>query len=291
MNINTLYNIITIENFNHPVEILVINENADISISNLLALGQFGNVTIVVDEPMASSNLIAKIGGGIKKNFNVVLSRKLPIRNYDILISNTLTEIIKLIINKIPIKYIGFFIDTDLNLLGNKYIKIDTNFYQLRNSISESQHINSSLIKEIKIQKNDLINYDTIIKDVGSTYRDYNKYNLDYLNPVIPGMTSIIMILNKTANPTDKWNTVLMSMKEQNIENIEFIVIDNGFSCINPRNKENVITMKYTEAKPEDFCIRRAKELSSGEYIMIMNQDSDEFDIILAIHTGKYETR
>ena len=110
------------------------------------------------------------------------------------------------------------------------------------------------------------------------------KYGINYINEVVPGMTSIIMIVSENNN---KFAETLRAIRAQNVGSIEYIIIDNAAGFRN-NVKPNI---RYGEKMSEDICIEHAKELCSGEYMFILNQDSDEINVLEEIEKGKYETR
>ena len=80
---------------------------------------------------------------------------------------------------------------------------------------------------------------------------------------------------------------VLRNIRSQNLPLIEYIIIDNAAGFRN-NVKPNI---RYGERMPIDFCEYHAKELSTGEYIIILNEASPSFDVMEIISQGKFETR
>ena len=106
MDIN--FNILdTIKNFepNHMLNILILNENLTINVQDLISLNNYdyGNITVVVSTPLQSSQLIGKVNG---LNIKVVLSRRIPIISYDLIISNSPTDLLYLLLSNLTVKYL-----------------------------------------------------------------------------------------------------------------------------------------------------------------------------------------
>ena len=91
MNIEVLEKIKVIEH-DHTLKILVINHNADILVSDLIQLKNLGEITIATSTPLMVSQLLGKLSG---LKYNIVLTTRIPIKNYDMIISNEFTDLIK----------------------------------------------------------------------------------------------------------------------------------------------------------------------------------------------------
>ena len=91
MNIEVLEKIKVIEH-DHTLKILVINHNADILVSDLIQLKDLGEITIATSTPLMVSQLLGKLSG---LKYNIVLTTRIPIKNYDMIISNEFTDLIK----------------------------------------------------------------------------------------------------------------------------------------------------------------------------------------------------
>jgi hypothetical protein len=294
MNIEVLERLKLIEH-DHTLNILVINHNADIRIEDLIQLKNFGNITIATSTPLMVSQLLGKLSG---LKYNIVLTTRIPIRNYDIIISNEFTDLIKLIISNLKIKYLCF-----LNFVRNfnltNYYEFEENCYKLTSLKSQTEvevttpEQDSEIIEE---NENDIIsddeetinnqqgNYEIFVKDIASTPIKYDKYRINYLYPVVPGKISIIMIVSALTN---NFAEVLRNIRSQNLPLIEYIIIDNAASFRN-NVKPNI---RYGERMPLEFCEYHAKELSTGEYMIILNEESPEIDVMNEIIQGKFETR
>lgn len=312
INLQVLNNI-KLSETDHELNILVINENLNISIEDQLALKSFGKITIAVNTPIEASCLISKFSG---LNYSIVLTRRIPIRNYDILISNCFSEITRVIVKNLRIKYLCFtnFV-RNFNLIN--YYEFEENSYKLAveqmpykpvphpphppippHSPSQREipttppgpppinpmNEDDDPTNDVTVGENDESNYNAIIKDLSSTEVTYDKYKLNYLHPVVPGKISIIMVVSQQNN---NFAEVLRDLRAQDLPSIEFIIIDNASNYRN-NVKPNI---RYGEKMPDDYCMYHAKELTTGEYIIALNQDSETFDIMTAINQGKYETR
>ena len=301
MNIEVLEKIKVIEH-DHTLKILVINHNADILVSDLIQLKNLGEITIATSTPLMVSQLLGKLSG---LKYNIVLTTRIPIKNYDMIISNEFTDLIKHITSSLKIKYLCF-LNSIRNFNLSNYYMFEENFYKLTSTSLESE-IKISNIEETSSDKekddiqqdvnnNEIIsddketienvqgNYEVFIKDLASTPLKYDKYRINYLYPVVPGKISIVMIVSALNN---NFADVLRNIRSQNLPLIEYIIIDNAAGFRN-NVKPNI---RYGERMPIDFCEYHAKELSTGEYIIILNEVSPSFDVMEIISQGKFETR
>ena len=300
MNIEVLEKIKVIEH-DHTLKILVINHNADILVSDLIQLKNLGEITIATSTPLMVSQLLGKLSG---LKYNIVLTTRIPIKNYDMIISNEFTDLIKHITSSLKIKYLCF-LNSVKNFNLSNYYMFEENFYKLTSTSLESE-IKISNIEETSndgekddiqdVNNNEIIsddketienvqgNYEVFIKDLASTPLKYDKYRINYLYPVVPGKISIVMIVSALNN---NFADVLRNIRSQNLPLIEYIIIDNAAGFRN-NVKPNI---RYGERMPIDFCEYHAKELSTGEYIIILNEASPSFDVMEIISQGKFETR
>ena len=300
MNIEVLEKIKVIEH-DHTLKILVINHNADILVSDLIQLKNLGEITIATSTPLMVSQLLGKLSG---LKYNIVLTTRIPIKNYDMIISNEFTDLIKHITSSLKIKYLCF-LNSIRNFNLSNYYMFEENFYKLTSTSLESE-IKISNIEETSndgekddiqdVNNNEIIsddketienvqgNYEVFIKDLASTPLKYDKYRINYLYPVVPGKISIVMIVSALNN---NFADVLRNIRSQNLPLIEYIIIDNAAGFRN-NVKPNI---RYGERMPIDFCEYHAKELSTGEYIIILNEASPSFDVMEIISQGKFETR
>lgn len=300
MNIEVLEKIKVIEH-DHTLKILVINHNADILVSDLIQLKDLGEITIATSTPLMVSQLLGKLSG---LKYNIVLTTRIPIKNYDMIISNEFTDLIKHITSSLKIKYLCF-LNSVKNFNLSNYYMFEENFYKLTSTSLESE-IKISNIEETSndgekddiqdVNNNEIIsddketienvqgNYEVFIKDLASTPLKYDKYRINYLYPVVPGKISIVMIVSALNN---NFADVLRNIRSQNLPLIEYIIIDNAAGFRN-NVKPNI---RYGERMPINFCEYHAKELSTGEYIIILNEASPSFDVMEIISQGKFETR
>lgn len=61
MNIEILNRIKQIE-YDHTLNILVVNHNSNISLQDLISLKEFGNITIATSTPLMVSQLLGRLG-------------------------------------------------------------------------------------------------------------------------------------------------------------------------------------------------------------------------------------
>ena len=303
----------------HELSILLINSALEIPLSDMMALQSFGKVTIAVDTPNEASFLIGKLSG---YQYKIVLTRRIPIVNYDVLISNTFEGTTSIVVRNMHIKYVCFtnFVK-NFNLTN--YYEFEQNAYKLyRGAPCRPRPIPTSgcpcpphgplpppplpprpcpcppipptscgfvppmdqFVGDTSDGLNSASNYEMIVKDVAAYDVKYDKYRINYLNRMVPGKVSIVMIVS---NATNKFADTLRELRAQNVASIEYIIIDNAAGFRN-NVKPNI---RYGEKMPIDYCEYHAKELTTGEFIFILNEDTDTFDIMTAINQGKYETR
>jgi hypothetical protein len=294
MNIEVLDRLKLIEH-DHTLNILVINHNADIPMSDLVQLQYFGNVTIATSTTLMVSQLLGKLSG---LKYNVVLTSRIQNKEYDVIIANEFTDFIRHIVTNYKIKYLCF-----LNFVRNfnliNYYEFEENCYKLT-SLKNSNEINieepgqedvipeeneNELIHDdIETISNQQGNYEVFIKDIASTPIKYDKYRINYLYPVVPGKISIVMIVSALNN---NFAEVLRDIRSQNLALIEYIIIDNAAGFRN-NVKPNI---RYGERMPIEFCEYHAKEISTGEYIITLKEDSEPINVMAEILQGKFETR
>jgi hypothetical protein len=271
-----------------------VNHNSDISLQDLIALKDFGKITIATSTPLMASQLIGKLRG---LDYQIVLTTRIPIKSYDIIISNEFTDLIKLVINNLKIKYLCF-----LNFVRNfnltNYYEFEENCYKLTTSASLNENKvtnpeddiipeeddNDFSYDDDEVITNSEGNYEIFVKDIASTPLKYDKYRINYLYPVVPGKISIIMIVSALNN---NFADVIRNIRSQNLPLIEYIIIDNAAGFRN-NVKPNI---RYGEKQSLEFCEYHGKEMSSGEYIIILNETSEMIDVMYEINQGKYETR
>ncbi len=301
MNINILNNIKTVES--HDLKILVFNEGLTVPIDDLIALNGLGEIIIAVETPIEAGWLIGKVSGmGMK----VVLSRRIPAKNYDILIASYFNDLIRLLTRNLKIKYLCFtqFV-YGFDLIN--YYEFEENSYKLTANSNAHPHrpprpcpapsapppSSAIIVDEAGDEtdgaiepdvENDASNYEIIIKEVASTEMKYDKYTLNYLHPAVPGKISIIMIVSSLNN---NFADVVRDIRAQNLPSLEIIIIDNAAGFRNNVKPD----IRYGAQMPLDYCEYHAKELTTGEYIITLNQDSETFDVMTAINQGHYETR
>lgn len=294
MNIEVLDRLKLIEH-DHTLNILVINHNADIPMSDLVQLQPFGNVTIATSTTLMVSQLLGKLGG---LKYNVVLTSRIQNKEYDIIIANEFTDFIRRIVTNYKIKYLCF-----LNFVKNfnliNYYEFEENCYKL-SSLKNTEEVNieepgqedvipeeneNELIHDdIEVISNQQGNYEVFIKDIAATPIKYDKYRINYLYPVVPGKISIVMIVSALNN---NFAEVLRDIRSQNLALIEYIIIDNAAGFRN-NVKPNI---RYGERMPIEFCEYHAKEISTGEYIITLKEDSEPINVMAEILQGKFETR
>ena len=286
INFNILNTIQTSES-NHLLNILVLNTNMDININDLNNLKTYGNIFVVVSTPLQSSQLIGNLG--TKSNIKVVLKQRIPIRFYDLIISKYPTDLLNLIISNLTVKYL-YLIEKPEGFGLQNYYEFSQNSFRLKNIATTSQNninneeSNVNVIYENSNLDEENIDYDIFIKSLGITPIKYDKYIINYLKPAIPGKVSIVMIVSALNN---NFAEVIRKLKAQEYPLIEFIIIDNGAGFRN-NVKPNI---RYGTKMDIGFCEYHAKELCTGEYMFILHEDSEIFDINEYIEQGKYEIR
>ena len=300
INLQILENIKSAE-AGRPLKILVINESLSIPIEDQLALKGLGEVTVATGTPMEASHLIAKFSG---LGYSVVLTRRIPIRKYDVLISNSFSSVTQIIIRNLRMKYLCFT-NFVRNFCVSDYYEFEENTYKLASAPLPPKpppcrtpegitppgpppvnvmNTDDDPTNDVAVGENDESNYQAAIKGLASTKVKYDKYRMNYLHPAVPGKVSIVMVASGQNN---SFAEVLRELRAQDLPSVEFIIVDNAS---NYRNNVRP-NIRYGEKMPDDFCAYHAKELTTGEYIIMLDQDSKVFDIMEAISQGKYERR
>lgn len=286
INFNILNTIQTSES-NHLLNILVLNTDMSINLNELGELNNYGNIFIVVSTPLESSQLIGRLNA--YKNIKVVLEQRIPIRSYDLVISNYPTSLLNLILSNLTVKYL-YLINKPEGFELQNYYEFAQNSFRLKGVTTTSQNninneqSNMNVVNEDTDMGEENVDYDIFIKELSITPIKYDEYRINYLKPAVPGKVSVVMIISALNNT---FAEVIRKLKAQEYPLIEFIIIDNGAGFRN-NVKPNI---RYGSKMEIDFCEYHAKELCSGEYMFILHEDSELFDINECIEQGKYETR
>lgn len=126
--------------------------------------------------------------------------------------------------------------------------------------------------------------YDILIKEFAVEPITYDKYEINYLYPVVPGKVSIVMIISQT---NDNFPNVLKDIRAQNVGLIEYIIIDNNAGF---RNNVKPV-LRYGQKMPLEFCKYHAKEFCTGEYMIFLTEDSPSFSVSDYLEKGLYDIR
>lgn len=270
------------------LSVLIIDPLNKISEEDILKLN-YNDITIAVENHFRVSNLIRKICF-IKKH-KIVTTERIPIMNYDIVLFQSYSDLmVDLILKYMKPKYMYFIQNANMFATNQNYYEIDTNLFKMTTS-SESKcektqsiatyHFNNN---EKKLLENISSNYLSNFENANTIDIKYNKYSINYLNEMVNGKVSVIMVISEA---NEKFADTLRAIRNQKYQSIEFIIIDNAAGFRN-NVKPNI---KYGEKMPYDFCVYHAKELTTGEFIFVLNQDSDEINILSEITKGHHETR
>lgn len=293
MNIEVLRKLKIIES-SHTLKILVINNDFNIPMDFLIQLKEIGSVVIAVPTQIMASQLIGKLSG---LNYKIVVLNRIPIQNYDIIISISETEFVNKVATTLKVKYL-YFLSNVTNINLSNYYKIEENCFKLTTNNEETianmrlmsvnnetdQTQTGTTNSSINTNENSLSNYEIIVQDLAATTFKYDKYTINYLNPIVPGKISIIMIVSTINN---NFAEVLRDIRSQNLPLIEYIIIDNAAGFRN-NVKPNI---RYGEQMPIDYCKYHAKELTTGEYIIQLDENSEKIDVMKEILKKNYETR
>lgn len=286
INFNILNNIKASES-NHLMNILVLNTDMSFNLNDLGELNNYGNIFIVVSTPLESSQLIGRLGA--YKNIKVILQQRIPIKSYDLVISNYVYDLLNLIITNLTVKYL-YIVNKPEGFNPQNYYEFIQNAFRLKGVATSSQNNLNNKQSNVNVITEDVdlgeedIDYDIFIKEIATTPIKYDEYKINYLKPAVPGKVSIVMIVSALNNT---FAEVIRNLKAQEYPLIEFIIIDNGAGFRN-NVKPNI---RYGSKMELDFCEYHAKELCSGEYMFILHEDSELFNINEYIEQGKYETR
>ena len=136
INFNILNTIQTSES-NHLLNILVLNTDMSINLNELGELNNYGNIFIVVSTPLESSQLIGRLGA--YKNIKVVLKQRIPIKSYDLVISNYVTDLLNLVITNLTVKYL-YLINKPEGFELQNYYEFAQNSFRLKGVTTTSQN-------------------------------------------------------------------------------------------------------------------------------------------------------
>jgi hypothetical protein len=279
---------------NKKLNVLVFDPHNNINIQNLISLYKCGNIFVAVESTITSANLISHLNG--IKNIKVILTRRIPIIDYDVIIFPYYSDYIQKILSLINVKYVYIFDKPGEFALKFNFYEIEKNLF--KKSLTKNEKIETQKFEAEKLEKdpfkltdeekklieNVSSNYNINFENISSIEINYDKYLINYLKPVIPGKVSIIMIVSECNN---KFADTLRAIRHQKLPSIEYIIIDNAAGFRN-NVKANI---KYSDKMPYDFCVYHAKELCEGEFMFVFNENSDEVDILKEINKGQYETR
>ena len=109
----------------NDISLLVINDDLSIPIEDLIGLQSYGrNVTIAVNGLNEASYLVGKLSS---YNYKIVLTRRIPILKYDVLISTTFSGSTQIVVRNLKIKYVCF-----TNFVKNFNL---TNYYEFEENV------------------------------------------------------------------------------------------------------------------------------------------------------------
>lgn len=295
MNFTVFNRIKEIEN-NEPLNILFLNlnENVYVSINEFINLKEYGNLFVVCNTSFQIGSLRGRLG---HLNIKFILPHQIPPNyHFDLIITDSLenTRLMNLI-EYFNFKYVYTLLDDAAGL--KNYYKFDENCYRLKiNEIEEENNNEEETASNVNVvidadereeqEENNLTeeDYEILVKDFATEPIKYDKYRINYLHPAVPGKVSIILIISEL---TDTFFDVIRDIKTQNQGPYEFILIDNGAGF-----RSNVKpTIRYGVKMPVEFCQYHAKEISTGEYLILIDENSPTFQISDFLEKGLYETR
>ena len=283
------------------VQILVFDNGLRIAPRAIGALGSFGKVTVALGSYLELSNIASKFLGD--KRFNCVLASRVPLKEYDIIISDRATpQAVEAVAYYKPKYFLCFYPNGDRGCFfrSEEYSEFEPGCFKLKMLIEatkkkEAQAIEveeASPVSEDKIDKAieesdavDKKDFETYLQSSPMTSNSYDPHFLKYIYEQVPGRVSIILVV------TGKYTRVtgmIAAIKAQKLDDFEIVLIDN-FSGFRTNFKS---ALRYTarEVDPE-YAKWRARELTTGEYIFILDQDSEVPDFREEILKGKYCVR
>ena len=283
-----------------PLNILFLNLNEQIQIplKDFINLKEFGNLFVVCKSPFQIGPLRGRLG---HLNIKFILSHQIPPNvNFDIIIVESLeNERLNSLIEYFDFKYVYTLLPSS-SLVLDGYYKFDENCFRLKLNDVDTDPIEPTINTEETNNANPIVDadekekeeesnltegeYDILIKDFAVEPLKYDKYRINYLHPAVPGKISIILIISQL---NDTFFDVIRDVKAQNQGLYEFLVIDNGAGF-----RSNVKpAIRYGTKMPVEFCQYHAKEISTGEYIIMLDENSPTFQVSDFIEKGLYETR
>ena len=273
---------------------LNLNDQIQIPINDYISLKEYGNLFVVCKSPFQIGPLRGRLG---HLNIKFILSHQIPPNvNFDIIVVESLkNNKLNSLIEYFNFKYVYTLLPSN-SLILDGYYRFDENCFRFKlNDIEtdpiqppiENNESNTNPIVEADEKEESNLtegDYDILIKEFATEPLKYDKYRINYLHPMVPGKISIILIISQL---TDTFFDVIRDVKAQNQGLYEFLVIDNGAGF-----RSNVKpAIRYGTKMPVEFCKYHAKEISTGEYIIMLDENSPTFQVSDFIANGLYETR
>ena len=299
----TIFNRIKEVENKRPLNILFLNLNDQIQIplKDYISLKEYGNLFVVCKSPFQIGPLRGRLG---HLNIKFILSHQIPPNvDFDIIIVESLeNERLNSLIEYFDFKYVYTLLPSS-SLVLDGYYKFDENCFRFKLNDVETDPIQPStenntinnestanpIVDAEEVEKKEESNltegdYDILIKEFATEPLKYDKYRINYLRPMVPGKISIVLIISQL---TDTFFDVIRDVKAQNQGLYEFLIIDNGAGF-----RSNVKpAIRYGTKMPIEFCQYHAKEISTGEYIIMLDENSPTFQVSEFIANGLYETR
>lgn len=276
---------------------LVLDQQMAISARAIAALKTFGKLYIVVGNQMELSKMSSMFPNDPEAR--IFMQGKEPLQNYDVIIGYALNQYMCNAIAYFKSKYILTFKAPEgvINFPGYNELEpgcwgkdmlkeVMPKLQADRAKAEKSQKLSEENAKEIsktidEIDENKPSNYDAYIESVAPEKEEAKTPRLRYVFDQVEGRVSIVLLCNgKMGN----FAANAKSIKNQNLPDYEIIVVDNAGTY-----KHNLkVNLKYAKQVPSDYAADRGRELTTGSYIFILDQDAECPDINAAIDKGDY---
>lgn len=237
------------------------------------------------------------------KKFTCVLASRIPAREYDVIISDRAVSQAVDAVNYYKPKYFLCFYpngDHGFSFNSEEYFEFESGCFKQKMLSEAASKLEAqareveeaSPVSEAKIDKAieesdniDKKDFEAYLQSSPMSVNDYDPHYLKYIYDQVPGRVSIIIVV------TGKYSRVagmISEIKAQKLPDYEFVLVDNfaGFRT----NFKSTLRYALKEVDP-DYAKWRARELTTGEYIFILDQDSEVPDFKEEILKGKYCAR
>ena len=268
---------------------LVIDNKTPISPRALAALATFGKTVITVENAMELSKVSTLFRGN--SNVTVVIASKTPIQEYDVVIGYAIDSFVSKAVTWFKPKYVMSFVPPAQGFSFDGYYEIDRGCYKLdmgnaaetqqkedEKNVDSTQKMSPEKTTEIidAVDENSEEYYEPHLLSASTHVETPEKPAMRWFNEMVKGRISLVLTLTGDSGNGGK---IIANFKAQKIPDSEIIVVDNASKL-----RSNVkIAAKFSTQIPADVAKQIAKQMSTGEYIIELDQDSEPVDDIMGM--------